>query len=78
MVSSTVSAKSPSRDASDDRMPSWPIAIRRSTRDGGEISPRAYPAALDADLDRWADRFQRDVYTGPLPFQQVANAPRGW
>ncbi len=75
MVSSTVSAMA-SREASDERMPSWPMAMPSVTV--MVVNSRGVPSAcLTPSFTACAWRFS-EMLQGAASFQQVATPTKGW
>ncbi len=75
MVSSTVSAMA-SRLASEDFIPSWPIAMPSVTV--MVVNSRGVPsAAFTPSFTAWAWRFSA-MLQGAASFQQVATPISGW
>ena len=75
MVSSTVSAMA-SREASDERMPSWPMAMPSVTV--MVVNSRGVPSAdFTPIFTACACRFSA-MLQGAASFQQVATPTRGW
>ncbi len=75
MVSSTVSAIA-SREASDDRIPSWPMAMPSVTVivvNSRGVPPPTFTPCLTACAWRFSAMLQ-----GAASFQQVATPTQGW
>jgi hypothetical protein len=75
MVNSTLSAIT-SRDTSDERMPSWPMAMPSVTV-MVQNSRGVPPAALTPLLVDWAWRISA-MLQGAASFQQLATPTNGW
>jgi hypothetical protein len=75
MVSSTVSAMA-SRLTSEERIPSWPMAMPSVTV-MVQNSRGVPPAALTPSATAWAWRI-RVVLQGAASFQQLATPTNGW